>query len=185
MKIMAIMGSPRHKGDTNFVVDRFITGAESAGHTVKKIHVANLNFKGCSGCMACSEKKVEICVHNDDFTALVPEIRDTDCLLISTPIYFGHMTGNLKNFMDRFYTFCLEDFKIRDLQGKKYITVVSSGAPVEVFCQPVTEFFKTWFGEFFKLESVGHLMVGDLMGPGEITKKLAILNQAELMGKEL
>ncbi len=185
MKILAITGSPRKKGDNAEIVGSFIKGAKSAGHEIEVCRVYDMDFKGCIGCMACTDGKVDVCVHNDDFTKMFQTIVDADCLLFSTPVYFGHMTGPLKTFIDRLYTFLLEDYTLRHLPGKKFITCVTSGAPENMFCESVTGFFKTWFGEFMKLQHVGSLIAGDLTKDGAIKERTEVLQKAEELGKSL
>lgn len=40
MKIVVLTGSPRHNGNTNYLADRFIAGAQEKGHTVFRFDCA-------------------------------------------------------------------------------------------------------------------------------------------------
>jgi multimeric flavodoxin WrbA len=161
MKIVAFNGSPRKKGNTSAIIKSLLKGAESKGHKVKSYNVAKLKIGGCVACMKCNDKS-DYCVKKDDMTDIYKEINEADYLIFGSPIYFGHVTGQFKTFMDRLYPYCKEDFSIQDLPGKKVITVVTSGAPAEMFCEQVHEFFKTWFQDFFKMQITHQLTMGDL-----------------------
>lgn len=185
MKIFTIQGSPRKKGGTQQIIDSFHAGATEAGHSHETIHVYEMDLNGCIACMACTEGTVDVCVQDDDFTPLFERIVAADVLVFGTPVYFGQMTGPLKTFLDRLYTFCLEGFEIRELKGKKYVTVVTSGAQEEMFCKPVTEYFNTWLGDFFHMESSGSLICGDLMKDTDIIGHQEVLTEARKIGKNL
>ena len=47
MKILAIMGSPRKKGNTDLLLDEAIKGAESQGAEVEKLIVDKAAIAGC------------------------------------------------------------------------------------------------------------------------------------------
>ncbi|MBP3791666.1 MAG: flavodoxin family protein [Methanobrevibacter sp.] len=44
MKILALQGSPRKRGNTNRVLDEMIKGAEDNGHEVKKYFLQGLDI---------------------------------------------------------------------------------------------------------------------------------------------
>ena len=47
MKIAAFMGSPRRQGNTDLLLDRLLAAAEAAGAETEKIHVCDLDIRGC------------------------------------------------------------------------------------------------------------------------------------------
>ena len=101
MNIVAIMGSPRKHGNTDRLLDEMIKGAEDAGHDVIKHYIGDLEVHPCRACGVCMQGKD--CVFNDDGLKVTHEIANSEGLIISTPIYFGQMTGDLKVLIDRFY----------------------------------------------------------------------------------
>lgn len=185
MKILAILGSPRKNGDNAVIMEHFIKGAGQSGHQVDICRVYDMEMKGCTACYACTRGKTDICIHQDDFNAVHGKIVEADCLVFSTPVYFGHMTGPLKTFIDRLYTFLNEDFTLKHLPGKKFITIVTSGAPESQFCDKVTEFFTTWFGEFMKMEHKGSIVAGNLNQEGSIKQRKEVLDKAYELGKNV
>ena len=101
MDIVAIMGSPRKHGNTDMLLDEMIKGAEEKGHTVKKYYISDLEVHPCRACGVCMQGRD--CVYDDDGLKVTHEIAKADGLIISSPIYFGQMTGALKVLIDRFY----------------------------------------------------------------------------------
>ena len=53
MKIFAVNGSPRKKGNTATVLEHFLEGARSAGADTELIHLYDLQASGCRSCFAC------------------------------------------------------------------------------------------------------------------------------------
>lgn len=101
MDIIAIMGSPRKHGNTDMLLDEMIKGAEDAGHNVVKHYIGELEVHPCRACGVCMQGKD--CVFKDDGFKVTHEIAEADGLIVSTPIYFGQMTGDLKVLLDRMY----------------------------------------------------------------------------------
>jgi len=78
-----------------------IKGAEENGHDVVKYYIGDLDVHPCRACGICMEGLD--CVFKDDGLKVTHEIADAEGLIVSTPIYFGQMTGELKILLDRLY----------------------------------------------------------------------------------
>ena len=101
MDIVAIMGSPRKHANTDMLLDEMIRGAEENGHNVIKHYISDLDVHPCRGCGVCMSGKD--CVFKDDGLTVTHQIAEAEGLIVSTPIYFGQMTGDLKVLLDRMY----------------------------------------------------------------------------------
>lgn len=185
MKVLALIGSPRKNGNTSSMVDAVCKGAKAAGHEIEIINITDLNIHGCTACCACKTGSNERhCSIQDDMQQLYPKIQQADCLVIGTPVYMGQMSGYMKNFFDRWYTFMDANYNIHHLPGKKYITVTASGAPAEVF-RSLTDYLNHWLGEFFKMQLVKNI-VGGSLGPADaINSQQELLAEAEAAGLSL
>lgn len=104
MKVFALNGSQRKKGNTNALLNAALEGAREAGAETELIQLADLNFKGCRACYGCKlrGKPVEYCVIKDDLQEVLKKAMECDLLLIGTPIHFGDITGEVRNFINRF-----------------------------------------------------------------------------------
>jgi multimeric flavodoxin WrbA len=187
MNVLVINGSPNRNGNTLNIANSILKGLETNNHFCKVIHLYDLKINNCLACKnAASIHLKKDCTHSDDFTnILLPEIRNADLLIFATPVYMGHVTGIMKTMLDRWYTFILENFKIRDLENKKFISVVTSGAPSIAF-KNVSEYLKNWLGEgFFKMKNIAVIHEGDFVGESGKCDKIDLLEKYEAFGKTI
>ena len=103
MDILVLNGSPRPQGETVKMIAAFGAAAERAGHTVTVIDVCRLNIRGCLACEYCHGKGQGTCAQKDDMQAIYEKLRETDMLVLASPIYYHNLSGQLKCVIDRFY----------------------------------------------------------------------------------
>jgi multimeric flavodoxin WrbA len=126
MSIVAIISSPRDGGNSDTIVQAVVKGAEENGKDVKTFRLNHLkNAQGCLACMAC--KKTGGCVVNDEHRKILDEIRESEGVILSAPLYFGDSCGRFRLFQDRFYSFMGADSKPNLPAGKKIAVVVTCG----------------------------------------------------------
>jgi multimeric flavodoxin WrbA len=104
MKVIAINGSPRKKGNTAELLKRALEGAEENGAKTKLYHLYDLEYTGCVSCFACKKKGNDckgLCVVKDDLKDVLEEILKCDALIIGSPIYFSDVTGEIRSFLER------------------------------------------------------------------------------------
>ena len=104
MKIMAFNGSPRKKWNTAMMLEKALEGAASKGAATQLIQLYDLDYKGCISCFACKKRggqSIGQCAVKDDLQPIFAEIRESDALLIGSPIYFGDVTGAVRSFTER------------------------------------------------------------------------------------
>ena len=106
-KILVIQGGGRPNGNTARLTARFCDGARDAGHEVEVISLAKYPVNGGLGCNACRYGKP--CVQKDSFNDLAPKIKEADCLVFASPLYFWTISAKLKAFIERFYCLAQED----------------------------------------------------------------------------
>lgn len=102
MKILLITGSPHKTGTTAQLADRFIAGAEAAGHEVVRFDAAFHEVHPCIACEHC-HKTDKGCVFSDDMSALNPDLLSADAVVLVSPIYYYDWNAQLKTVIDRFY----------------------------------------------------------------------------------
>lgn len=66
---------------------------------MNKIHVYDDTIHPCTACGHCRD--VFGCVFDDCMAPLYEKIRDSDAVIISSPVYFSSLPGQLKNLIDR------------------------------------------------------------------------------------
>lgn len=102
MKITAFNGSPKgDRSNTHVMVASFLEGAREAGAETKNIFLVTKNIKHCMGCFTCWTKTPGRCVIKDDMAELIDTYMGSDIVVLATPLYVDHVTGIMKDFMDR------------------------------------------------------------------------------------
>jgi multimeric flavodoxin WrbA len=116
MKILALIGSPRKKGNTQVLVNEVVRGASSVGASCQVINVCDLAIAPCQGCESCSTTGV--CVQKDDMLDMYPRILASDVLVIGSPVYWWGPSAQIKTFMDRMFAL-VQQGGWKKLRGKK------------------------------------------------------------------
>ena len=107
MKVLAIMGSPRTKGNTYMVTKRVEERMKELGDVeIEYVFLKELNLKTCLGCRACMERGEEFCPLKDDRAMIEEKMLASDGVIFTTPTYVGNVSGLMKNFIDRFAYVC-------------------------------------------------------------------------------
>ena len=77
--------------------------AEAAGHEVTLVDVAHKKIAGCLACEYCHGQGQGACAQKDDMQMIYEKLRETDMLVLASPIYYHNISGQLKCVIDRFY----------------------------------------------------------------------------------
>lgn len=97
--VVAVVGSPRRRGNTSTLVDEALAELERRGAAVEKImlgdhHVAPcLAHEDCAGLTRCPQE--------DDTERLLTTVYAADGLLLATPVYYENVSAQMKAFIDR------------------------------------------------------------------------------------
>jgi len=137
MKILAFKGSPREKGNSSIMLDRFLDGCKKSDGDIKTFKSGELNIKPCAGCLRCNLIK-RCSLRGDDWEQLSSEILGADIIVISSPVYFFNFPSELKGIIDRFRSFIHVRITGDGLihtpwteWRKKFVLLLSMGSPDE------------------------------------------------------
>jgi len=112
MFVLGLQGSPRLKGNTNFLLSTFMEEAKRSGATTHTIHVDKKNIVPCKEYIVCEKKG--FCPIDDDMKdEIYPLIRRADIIVLSTPIFFYNTTAQMKALIDRCQTFWARKYKLK------------------------------------------------------------------------
>ena len=98
-KVIAIVGSPRADGNTEYMAKVALKELEAQGIETELISLIGKNVSPCTGCYACIEAKS--CVIKDDFHEIFQKMLEADGILLCSPVYHASITPELKAVMDR------------------------------------------------------------------------------------
>ena len=79
-----------------------------------RFDAAMMNVGGCHACETCF-KSGKACSFDDDFNTIAPHILEADDIVIAMPVYWYSIPGQIKNVIDKIYSFCVAG---KDVAGK-------------------------------------------------------------------
>ncbi len=82
--------------------NQFIEGANSGENEVEKFFIGDIDLKFCKACDYCQKNNGK-CIHNDMMGIILEKMINFDVIVISTPIYFYAINGQIKTLIDRVY----------------------------------------------------------------------------------
>lgn len=188
MKIVGFCGSPRKGGNTDVVLSEFLRGAESAGATVEKIYLNDLNLRPCQACDCCkTEGAYTGCVLPDDMSALYDKLIASDGFMVGCPVYCFGPSAQAKTFIDRWYALSyIEAGKYQSvIRGKKMAIALLYGDR-----NPFTSGAMNAYAmlrdeaEWCELELSG-VIYGSASDPGEIRHNSQVMAEAFELGRRL
>ena len=99
IKILAIYGSPRRKGNTSLLLKRSVQGAIEAGAEIEELFLRDLKMSPCLEIYGC--KKTGRCVIQDDFQDVYDKILSCQGIILASPMFFYMVSAHTKILMDR------------------------------------------------------------------------------------
>ena len=99
MDVLAFLGSPRKKGNSEILTGAFLEGVRQEGGSPEIIRLCDLKIAPCISCGGCDKEGK--CVVEDDMTPLYQKIIAIDKIILASPIYFYGITAQAKAFIDR------------------------------------------------------------------------------------
>ena len=101
MKILALVGSPRLGGNTDFLVDQALEEAAKLGAQTEKVILSQYTVAPCLGHDDC--ESFESCVQKDDTSWILDRFCEANGVILATPVYYYAVSAQLKAFIDRNY----------------------------------------------------------------------------------
>jgi multimeric flavodoxin WrbA len=98
--IVAVNGSPHAAvGNTALMIEMLRPSLLQEGFQLEVLHLANHNIEYCRGCGFCMEKGA--CWIDDDQRLILKKLLNAPAVILASPVYFLHITGQMKAFIDR------------------------------------------------------------------------------------
>ena len=99
LSVLGLAGSPCRQGNSEILLDRFLSAAETAGARVGKVWVPRLDIASCVSCGGCSGSGE--CVVKDDFQGINQRLIESDVIAVASPLFFWNVPAQLKALIDR------------------------------------------------------------------------------------
>ena len=99
MKVIGFNGSPRERGNTEFLVKTALDQLRKQGFETELIRLGDKNIEQCSGCYSCVANKE--CSITDDFAQIFQKMIEADGIILGSPVYHASIPPKLKALLDR------------------------------------------------------------------------------------
>lgn len=113
--VLVISASPRRGGNTDLLCDEFIRGAKEAGGEVEKIFLDDYKIDFFHEQHEHSADSVSA---DDQAPIIIGKMANADIIVLSSPVYYMNIDGQLKTLMDR----C---FRNQGLGGKEFYYITA------------------------------------------------------------
>ena len=121
MKLFGFAGTMHTPSDTAEIMERFSDELKKAGiiDTSVIVKASDVDVSMCKGCLSCYHCGKCVFDEQDDMARLKKEIIDSDIIVWGSPVYIHHVSGAMKNFIDRLVVWMY----MYELVGKTAVTV--------------------------------------------------------------
>lgn len=119
MKVVGVVGSPRKKGNTSFLMEEVFKAVEDPKIETDILYLSEYTIQECDGCDLCVRERR--CPKDDDMAKIEQILLEADCIILGAPSYFGQVPAVMKTFIDRSRTMKMQNTKLKN----KYCAVIT------------------------------------------------------------
>jgi len=188
MKITAIYGSPRKNGNTDLLLDAFLNEFENLDQEINKFYLRKMSITPCIECEKCYTTGK--CVLNDDMQKLYPLFKDSDIVVLSSPVFFYGLNALAKAMVDRTQCCWAEKYLLKEdkpdsnVPKAKGIFLTVGGARGKRNFEGILLTTKYFF-DALDIDFTDHLLFKEVDQKGEINNHPTALIDARNLAKEL
>ncbi len=137
MKYVIINGSPRI-GNTCKVIKQVKTNLDGE---FEEINLVECDIPACIGCYNCFNYGEDRCSNSKKIRPIIEKIRESDAIIIGSPVYAMNVPGLLKNFIDNTaYLYHRPEFFTK----KAMVIVTTAGAGQKKVAKYIDETLRHW-----------------------------------------
>ena len=112
MLVLGLQGSPRKKGNSDYLLSAFMEAAEGLGARTQVVDVCRRHIEPCKELIVCEKKG--FCPIDDDMKhEIYGLLREADVIVPASPIFFYNCTAQLKALIDRCQTLWARKYKLK------------------------------------------------------------------------
>ena len=141
MKITMIHGQ-NHEGSTCMVAREL---AEKVGGQVQEFFLPQDFDHPCCGCYSCFKTDLTHCPHYKDLAPLEKAILDADLLILDSPVYVCHASGQMMSFLDHFGTWWMVHRPRPEMSGKQAVAIcTAAGGGMKSTTKDMADSLEMW-----------------------------------------
>ena len=188
VRITAVYGSPRRRGNTATLLKHAVVGARSAGARVEEISLRDKKITPCLEIYGCKDSGQ--CVIRDDFGGVRDTLLASDGIIIASPIFFYSVSAHTKILMDRCQSLWVKknwvapgEEPLPDIRKKALFISVGATTGKQLFKGPLLTM--RYFLDVLDADIWESLLVRGVDLEGEIYQHPEHLEEAYRLGREL
>lgn len=133
-KVIILNGSPHKQGPVSQLVQSFTEGAQSRGAQVTEFTIQDMDIHWCIGCFKGDSSRENPCTINDDMTKIYPVFKESNVIVLASPVFFWMVSAQLKTVIDRLVAL-EEGTDILHGEGRSAVLLMSSDGSADQFNQ--------------------------------------------------
>ncbi len=123
MKVLLINGSPNNDGCIKTALNEISKTLNEEGLETEIVDIGAKDIRGWIDCKKCRE--IGKCVFDDLVNELVNKLKDSDGLVVGSPVYFSNANGSLLNLLTRMFYSC--NFELSFKVGASIVSARRAG----------------------------------------------------------
>jgi len=144
MNIVAIYGA-EHQGSTYHIAQAFLKKLFSAADNITEFYLPKDMPHFCRGCGLCFTKNEELCPHYQEVNTIKEAMEKADFLLLASPVYVYHVTGQMKTLLDHFGYQWIVHRPNKTMFAKKALVIsTAAGAGMKSTNKDITDSLNFW-----------------------------------------
>ena len=141
MKIVMIHGQS-HEGSTCMVAREL---ADKVGGEVQEFFLPRDFARPCCGCFTCFKTDLSKCPHFKELEPLERAILDADLLILDSPVYVYHATGQMMSFLDHFGTWWVVHRPMPEMSRKQAVAIsTAAGGGMKSTVRDMADSLEMW-----------------------------------------
>ena len=178
MKLLAIVGSPRLNGNTNYLVEQALEEAAGLGAETEKIVLSQYRVGPCQGHDNCAS--FDSCLQGDDTAWILDRFCEADGVILATPVYYYNVSAQMKAFIDRNYFLYMKGRKSGARTAGVFVVAEQVGIEDTLYTM------KQFVDEAFDIEEGMKFIVYGYAGKtGAVKENLPLVEAARRMGRQM
>ena len=104
VKVLLVNGSPRTDGNTFCCLKEIEAQLQKHGVESEIVQIGRKPVRMCINCGGCRQNNGAGCAFDDDMCSVITEkMRESDALIVGTPVYYGQPNGGILSLMQRLF----------------------------------------------------------------------------------
>ena len=181
MLVVGLQGSPRRKGNSRFLLDRFLEAASGHGAETVMVEVDRRNIVPCKEYTVC-ETRGTCPIEDDVADEIYGLIRRADVIVAATPVFFYNLTAQLKALIDRCQLFWARKYRLRlrdPRHRSKKVFLLSMAATRGKNLFDAIHLTIKYFCDAIDAQYAGHLTYRDIEGPKDMARHPEVAKDIE------